>query len=176
MSDNTFSDWNSLEPESIPNHKASEDAKPTLADKAKDYLNKSKATKEDNAAAKPRARAPRKTTRKVSTPKRGAYVEDLESLYTYAGMGVMLVDPVCGNAVISSAESCAKAIDDLAYQNESVRRVLDGLTQGSAVTAVVMAHLPIIMAVASHHSLIPFIKLSAPVTEPDAENVTVPTT
>lgn len=94
----------------------------------------------------------RKSTRKP-TPraKKGQFVEPLTELYT--GIGTMLFpfDPVCAQAVIAAAPKCAESLDDLAYQNDAVRRALISLTTSSAVGVVVFAHMPIIMAVVVHH-------------------------
>lgn len=147
MSENV--DWSSIPAEtveSVPDFKASEE-------KAESVVNKTRRKVRERAAAKEAASAPRarRTTKRASAPKKGAYKETLQEMYAYVGMGIMIVDPTCGNAVIESAEQCAQSLDDLAYTNESVRRVLDTLTQGSAIGAVIMAHLPIVMAVAAHH-------------------------
>ena len=97
--------------------------------------------------APPRTRA-RKTTPRA---KKGQFIQPLTELYTAMGTMLLPFDPVCANAVLSSAESCAESLDNLAYQNESVRRALISLTQTSAVGVVIFAHLPILMAVLMHH-------------------------
>jgi len=108
--------------------------------------------KDDKAESGPKATG-RTAPRRKPAPraKRGVFVEPLTQLYT--GMGAMLMpfDAQCANVVISSAEQCATSMDELAYQNESVRRALTAITQSSAWGAVIFAHLPIIMAVAMHH-------------------------
>lgn len=83
--------------------------------------------------------------------KKGAFVEPLTELYTTLGMMLMAFDQQCATVVIKSAEQCATSMDELAYQNESVRRALTAITQTSAWGAVIFAHMPIIMAVAMHH-------------------------
>lgn len=97
------------------------------------------------------AKAPRKPKKPAPRAKHGAFVEPLQQMY--AGIGIMLmpIDPVCANAVLSSAENCARTLDDLAYQNEAVRRVLTSLVTTSAAGAVFLAHMPILMAVVMHH-------------------------
>ncbi|HET7414755.1 MAG TPA: hypothetical protein VFI97_03565 [Arthrobacter sp.] len=81
----------------------------------------------------------------------GMFVEVLESWYTWLGMGLMLADPVCAQSVIASAHDCAVAIDKMSKQNHALRRWLVKLTQTSDLTAVIVAHLPILAAVAFHH-------------------------
>jgi len=89
---------------------------------------------------------------KASVPRRqGMFVKPLTNLYTSIGIGLMAVDQQCGETVIKSAEQCAKSLDDLAYQNESVRRALYALIQTSAAGAVVIAHMPILVSVMLHH-------------------------
>jgi hypothetical protein len=95
-----------------------------------------------------------KRVRNPFTPraKRGAFVQPLTQMYGAVGMAVIMRDQVCGTAILESAEQCAKSMDELAYQNEAVRRVLHSLTKTSAMGAVLIAHAPIIMAVSMHHS------------------------
>jgi hypothetical protein len=96
-----------------------------------------------------------KPTRRRKKPapraKKGAFVEPLTQIYALLGGVMMPFDQHCAGVIVASAESCATAMDELAYQNESVRRALTSLTTGSAMGAVLVAHLPIIMAVVSHH-------------------------
>lgn len=97
---------------------------------------------------KPRTRA----TKTTLPPKRkGQFVEPLTQLYTACGMMLLPMDAVCGKAIIESAEQCAKSLDELAYQNDAVRRALFALTQTTALGGVVVAHLPILMAITMHH-------------------------
>lgn len=99
----------------------------------------------DKADEKPKAK-PRIPNRK------GQFKEPLTALYMSAGAVLLPIDPVCGNAVIQVAEDCATTWDELAYQNESVRRFLWGITQTSLTTKLFMAHMPLFMAVFMHHS------------------------
>lgn len=107
-------------------------------------------TAPDQSARAPRARAPK---RKPDVPRRkGMFVQPLTNLYTMAGMAfTMRGDITCGTAVIENAENCAKALDELAYNNDAVRRVLWTLVQTSQMGKVWMAHLPILFAISVHH-------------------------
>lgn len=90
--------------------------------------------------------------RKPAIPKRkGQFIAPLENLYTSVGIMLMPFDAVCGNAVLQSAAQCAKSLDDLAHQNDAVRRLIYALVQTSALGAVIAAHAPILLAVAMHH-------------------------
>jgi hypothetical protein len=98
------------------------------------------------------ARAPReRKARPVPAMPRGGLKPALAQMYTGIGMAVMPFDPACGRVVIENAESCAAALDELAKTNPAVRRVLLSLVTTSAWGAVIMAHAPILMAVAMHH-------------------------
>lgn len=83
--------------------------------------------------------------------RKGQFVQPLTEFYAGIGTAVIMFDPVCGQAILTSATKCAETIDELAYRNEAVRRAVWGLTQTSAWGAVLIAHMPIIMAVVMHH-------------------------
>lgn len=127
---------------SVPDHTASREERRSFAS----YLG---GKKDDDE--KPTRGRPRKRKTPASRPKKGAFVEPLTNMYGLAALTLMPVDPHCAGVILENAEACAEAVDELAYQNESVRRVLDKLVTGSAIGALVMAHMPIIVAVASHH-------------------------
>ena len=82
---------------------------------------------------------------------RGGLRQPLEDLYTGLGMMLIPFDPSCGKVIIEAAPRCAETLDDLAKTNPAVRRILISLVTTSALGAVVMAHAPIIMAIAMHH-------------------------
>lgn len=71
----------------------------------------------------------------------------------YGNIGVMLYpfDPHCSEALLNNADNMAKSLEDLAKENEAVRRVLMRLTETSAWTQVITAHAPLLMAVGMHH-------------------------
>lgn len=95
-----------------------------------------------------RAREPRPTPPK---PRPGSLVKPLTELYEGIGGALVLFDPVCGTAVIESAPKCAEAVENLARENEAVRRVISRMLETSAWGGVLIAHAPIILAVAAHH-------------------------
>lgn len=139
MSENI--DWTAFAVEDIPNF--------SPAGETTD----SKSADTDKSSPSKRGRKPKTVSapKPVPTRQKGKYVAPLTELYGFVGMGLLVVDPVCGKAVLESAEGCAKSVDELAYKNAAVRRVVESLTQTSAIGAVVMAHMPILLAVASHH-------------------------
>lgn len=97
-----------------------------------------------------RVRQPR--PRKVAPPApRGGLRKPLEDMYTGLGMMFMPFDPSCGKVIIEAAPRCAETLDELAKTNPAVRRILISLVTTSALGAVIMAHAPILMAIAMHH-------------------------
>lgn len=95
-------------------------------------------------------RPARETRRDIPYP-RGGFRGPLTNVYTGIGMTVMPFDPGCGRIIIENAEKCAESLDELARTNPAVRRVLMSLITTSAWGAVIMAHAPIMMAIAMHH-------------------------
>lgn len=81
----------------------------------------------------------------------GVLVKPLTGVYEMVGGFIILADPDCGTAVINSAEDCAKSLDELARTNPKVRKVLMRMIESSTVTKVIIAHLPILLAVMAHH-------------------------
>jgi hypothetical protein len=77
--------------------------------------------------------------------------KQVAEMYVLAGMAVMPFDQGCASVVVSSAERCGEAWEELAKVNPAVRRVLVGLTQTSAIGAVILAHAGIATAVGIHH-------------------------
>lgn len=75
----------------------------------------------------------------------------LVQLYAGIGLGLSAFDPYCGGQIIANAEATGIAMDKLARENASVKRVLERLVATSVVLEVVSAHVPIMMAVAMHH-------------------------
>lgn len=122
------------------------------AAKAKEIISGSKKREE---------REQRKQQQQAKTPpkRKGMFVRPLTDMYSTIGTTVYMIEGAknngqspCGTAILESAEKCAESLDELAYQNEAVRRVLNSLVQTSAIGAVVVAHAPIIMTVLMHHA------------------------
>lgn len=92
----------------------------------------------------------RRPKRPMTAPK-GGLRKPLEELYTAVGMMIMPFDPSCAKVIIEAAPRCAETLADLANSNEVVRRILISLVTTSNVGAVIVAHGPIVMAIAMHH-------------------------
>lgn len=84
-------------------------------------------------------------------PREGALVKPLTELYTSVGLMLAPIDPTCSMAFVENAEACAKSMETLARENETVRRAILALTQTSAWGGVIIAHLPILLMVMMHH-------------------------
>lgn len=92
-----------------------------------------------------------KPKRETPPRRKGSLTKRLTEFYTFLGMSLMPFDPVCAAAVINSAEKCAEALDNLAYENDAVRRAIHMLLETSAWGQVAMAHAPILLAIGAHH-------------------------
>lgn len=103
----------------------------------------------------PRATPPRADKRPAKAPKEPKSSATLKrhvaELYAAAGMMVLPFDQQCGTVVVNSADQCADSLVKLSEENETVRKLLEGMVQTSAIGAVIVAHMPIIMAVSAHH-------------------------
>lgn len=99
---------------------------------------------------KPKARKP------TPAMPRSGLKGPLTNMYTGLGISLSMVDRNCGQAIVESAEDCAEAWEELARRNPKVRRALLMLLETSDVTKIIIAHAPIMMAIASHH--VPFVR------------------
>ena len=84
-------------------------------------------------------------------PREGSLVKPLTELYTSLGIMIAPLDPVCSVAIIENAEPCARSLENLARENEAVRRAILALTQTTAWGGVIIAHLPLLLMVMTHH-------------------------
>lgn len=126
------------------------------------------AVKPDHTAGRPRSRAqraasllnrraeqdPRPPKEPKETPpyRKGALVEPIANLYGLGAMVLAPFDPNCAQTLMVNAQNCAVAWDELAKENESVRRILHALVETSAWGKVAIAHVPLLVGVAVHHS------------------------
>lgn len=76
----------------------------------------------------------------------------LTKMYESIGLGIgMLGDQHCGTIIIDSAPNMAEAMDQWARENPRVKKALEKMLEGTAITAVIAAHAPIGIAIYSHH-------------------------
>lgn len=108
-----------------------------------------------NQTRGPRKTPPTKAPRipaEIPRPKRGMFVRPLTQTYTSVGIMLMPIDPICANLFIENAESVARAWDEAAYENDTLRKYLNDFLKTSIAARVMMAHVPIIIGMFIHHS------------------------
>lgn len=86
----------------------------------------------------------------------GILVKPLRDLYVTVGTLVIPFNKAVGTSFIQNAEPCAKALDNAAKTDKQIRRVLMLLIQGSVWGEVIIAHMPIMLALAV--TLVPSIR------------------
>lgn len=97
-----------------------------------------------------------------STYRPGALVKPLTSFYeTIGGVIGLFGDQTCGQVFIDGADSAAKSLDEWAKTSPKVRKVLMRMVESSAVTKVLIAHLPMGAAVLAHHAPNALAKITA---------------
>lgn len=115
----------------------------------------------------PRTSEARKPPRGLGTNKKRASgvrqlnkqdLDQLQSYYTAIGIMLMPINAGAATAVVQNSDECVAAWEDLAKQNDNVRRALLGIIEGGAWSKVIMAHMPIALAFVPGHvrNMIPF--------------------
>jgi hypothetical protein len=84
-----------------------------------------------------------------------AFEKRLTEFYSNAAAMLCMIDPTCGTVFAESAEQMAHSMCELAANNPAVKRVLMGLLEKTALTAVIAAHTPLVVAVLAHHTKLP---------------------
>lgn len=77
--------------------------------------------------------------------------KDLEGLYTMLGTGIFPFDQQVGVTIIDSAPNCASSLYELAQKNPRLKRQLTSLLSAGAYGAVISAHLPIAVVIATKY-------------------------
>lgn len=118
----------------IPDHTASEPAPQQVprqvADRVKTTIGK--------AGTNKKLRSP------VRKTKPGELVQPVAKFYGILGLGLMPVRPQTGEAVLRQSMACATAVDNLARENDSVRRVILWAIESGIWGELLVAHLPIV--------------------------------
>lgn len=84
----------------------------------------------------------------VKTPYRaGKYTKSLTEMYQLIGALTAPIAPRVSAAMIDNAGDCAASLDRLAKENVQFRAFLEKLVETGAIGGVVIAHMPIVMAV-----------------------------
>lgn len=82
---------------------------------------------------------------------RGGIAGPITALYKRIGSFVQPFDPGCGTALIMGAEDCGKAWEEVCKRNPQIRRYILALLATGANAELIIAHAPILAAVAIHH-------------------------
>lgn len=77
--------------------------------------------------------------------------KSLSRMYGSLGMMIYPFDNTCGTTVLENADRMAESLEQLAAENESVRKVLEKVAESSAWGTVVAAHAPVLTSVFMHH-------------------------
>lgn len=109
----------------------------------KDNPIRKRGDKKTTAAKKPAPAPPASQAKKLCEP--------LPDLYRMIGMGVATVDEQCGLEIASRADSLGESWLQLAETSPGFRRFLNRLNQANGWGGVLAAHLPLAIAIASHH-------------------------
>lgn len=94
------------------------------------------------ANEKPRKEAPPKLSPGMK--------QNISDLYQFVGATIKPFDDFLGETIIEQADKCADSVYKLAQQNDAVRRMVIAFSTTSLTGALIMAHLPILLAVARH--------------------------
>lgn len=75
-----------------------------------------------------------------------ADLKQLRSYYDSMAMMAMMVRPKAAQAISECADDCVERWEELAKQNDKMRKTILATLEGGAWSAVITAHLPIILA------------------------------
>lgn len=92
-----------------------------------------------------------KESKPIPAMPRGGIAGPVAALYRRIGTFIQPFDPGCGNALVMGADDCGKAWEEVCKRNPQVRRYVMAMLATGANMELVVAHAPIIAAVAIHH-------------------------
>lgn len=93
----------------------------------------------------------RKEMKPVPPMPRGGIAGPVAALYKRAGSFIQPFDPGCGTALIMGADDCGRAWEEVCKRNPQLRRYVLAMLATGANMDLLIAHIPIIAAVAIHH-------------------------
>lgn len=82
---------------------------------------------------------------------KGGIAGPVAALYKRAGTFIQPFDAGCGTALIMGAEDCGKAWEEVCKRNPQIRRYVLAMLATGANMELIIAHAPILAAVAIHH-------------------------
>lgn len=94
---------------------------------------------------------PRETVEAPAMPRKGLLAKKFTDLYVALGSFMLPFDPAVANAVINAAPKCGESLEELARTNPAVRKALMGMVETSVWGQVILAHAPIMIAIAVVH-------------------------
>lgn len=86
-----------------------------------------------------------------SKPSNTMLRKGLEKMYANMGTMIFIVDPMVGTTILNQSAACAASLDELAKTNPKVRAALMRMMETNAYGAVLAAHLPIAVAIATKY-------------------------
>jgi hypothetical protein len=110
---------------------------------------KPRSAKRDSMPRRPRMRS---SSSEVPPFVEGYLTEHLTKFYGNIGMMVGMFDPTCGSTVVMNAKQMAESMEKLAETSPGTRKFLMSLVSTSALAEVIAAHMPVLMAIAMHHT------------------------
>lgn len=81
----------------------------------------------------------------------GKIQRELEQLYATMGSTIYVFNPKIGATIVENSTRCAESLDELARTNPAVRKALMAMLETGAWSGVIIAHMPIAMAVATEY-------------------------
>ncbi|HEY1213251.1 MAG TPA: hypothetical protein VGE93_06430 [Bryobacteraceae bacterium] len=93
----------------------------------------------------------RKEMKPIPAMPKGGIAGPIAALYKRAGTFIQPFDAGCGTALIMGADDCGKAWEEVCRRNPQMRRYVLAMIATGANMELLVAHLPIIAAVAIHH-------------------------
>lgn len=89
-------------------------------------------------------------------PRNTALKKSLEEVYVFIGTTTFMFDTQIGGLILNQAEDCAASLDELARTNPAVKRALERLVETSVYGAILTAHAPIAVAIATKY--VPYLR------------------
>lgn len=115
--------------------------------------------------AKPKTATPKRPRAAEPPSYEGEFTQTIADLYRGAAAVLFPLDPKCASVILDvvsdkdskdygkdRAQLCAEALDKAAIKSPGLRRFLRMVTTGGVWGAVIATHMPILMAIAMHHT------------------------
>ena len=93
----------------------------------------------------------RKEMKPIPPMPKGGIAGPVATLYKRAGSFIQPFDAGCGTALIMGAEDCGRAWEEVCKRNPQIRRYVLAMLATGANMELIVAHAPILAAVAIHH-------------------------